>query len=74
MTPTRLRECLTALHWTQRGLAQLLGRDEGSVRRWARGAAQIPADVAVWLEKLARHHERHPPPRRHGPAIEEMTR
>ena len=21
MTPTRFRECLTALHWTQRGLA-----------------------------------------------------
>ena len=64
MTPTRLRECLTALDWTQRGLARLLDRPEGTVRQWARGAVQIPADVAVWLDKLARHHERNPPPER----------
>lgn len=64
MTPTRLRECLTALAWTQRGLARLLDRPEGTVRQWARGATQIPEDVAVWLDKLARYAERHPPPRR----------
>lgn len=64
MTSTRLRECLTALDWTQRGLARLLQRPEGTVRQWARGAVVIPEDVAAWLEKLARHHERHPPPQR----------
>lgn len=64
MTPTRLRECLQACDWTQRGLARLLGRDEGSVRQWARGAVRVPDDVAEWLEKVARFHERHPPPPR----------
>ena len=63
MTPTRLRECLTALDWTQRGLARLLERQEGTVRQWARGVVQIPDDVAAWLEKLAQFHERNPAPR-----------
>jgi hypothetical protein len=64
MTPTRFRECLDALHWTQRGLARILGRPEGTVRQWARGAVQIPDDEAVWLEFLAIMHEKTPPPRR----------
>ena len=67
MTPTRLRECLASLDWTQRGLARLLGRLEGTVRQWARGAVQIPPDVAAWLETRARHAERHPAPRRESP-------
>lgn len=64
MTPTRLRECLEAIGWTQRGLARILKRQEGTVRQWARGAPEIPDDVAAWLEKLARFHERNPAPRR----------
>lgn len=64
MTPTRLRECLAALDWTQRGLARLLNRQEGTVRQWARGAVQIPADVANALEKLARFHDANPLPRK----------
>lgn len=62
MTPDRLRECLAALGWTQRGLARLLERQEGTVRQWARAAVQIPDDVAGWLEIRAKHAERHPPP------------
>lgn len=62
MNPTRLRECLTALDWTQRGAARLLGRQEGTVRQWARGTVQIPEEVAQWLEVRARHAERTPPP------------
>lgn len=62
MTPDRFRECLTALHWSQRGLAALLDVDERQVRRWAAGAT-IPPPVAAWLELLAAFHERHPPPR-----------
>ena len=64
MTPTRLRECLSALGWTQRGLARVLGRDEGNIRQMARGTVQVPEDVAAWLEKLARYHERNPAPKR----------
>lgn len=64
MSPTRLRECLALLRWSQRGLADALNRQEGTVRQWARGAVQIPDDVARWLEVLAKHAERHPPPAR----------
>jgi len=52
MTPTRLRECLAALEWSQRGLARILDLPEGLVRLWARGARPIPIDVAGWLEKV----------------------
>lgn len=52
MTPTRFRECLDALHWTQRGLARILNQPEGLVRQWARGARPVPQEVADWLEKL----------------------
>ena len=64
MEPARLRECIEALGWTQRGLARLLDRQEGTVRQWARGAVEIPDDVGAWLDKLARFHERNPAPRR----------
>lgn len=53
MTPTRFREILAALEWTQRGLARILDRPEGLVRQWARGARPIPGDVATWLEVAA---------------------
>jgi transcriptional regulator with XRE-family HTH domain len=62
MTPARLRACLTLLGWTQRGLARLLERPEGTIRQWARGVVQIPADVDAWLEERAQHAARHPPP------------
>jgi hypothetical protein len=42
----------------------MLGRQEGTVRQWARGAVQIPEDVAAWLDKLATYHAKHPPPSR----------
>ena len=64
MTPARFRECLDALYWTQRGLARILGRPEGTVRQWARGAVRIPEDVVRWLEYLADFHRAMPPPRR----------
>jgi ribosome-binding protein aMBF1 (putative translation factor) len=64
MTPTRLRECLVLLAWSQRGLATLLERHEGTVRQWARGAVEMPDDVVRWLEARARHAEKHPPPLR----------
>ncbi|MGD0110155.1 MAG: nuclease [Rhodopila sp.] len=64
MTPTRLRECLAALDWSQRGIARRLNRQEGTVRQWARGAVEIPDPIADWLETLARFHEAHPAPGR----------
>ncbi|MEY5100371.1 MAG: hypothetical protein RJA36_3090 [Pseudomonadota bacterium] len=67
MTPTRLRECLALLRWSQRGLADALGRPEGTVRQWARGSVRIPDDVASWLEKAGRWHGKNPPPARQQP-------
>ena len=61
MTPTRFRECLDALRWSQRGLADALAMDERQVRRWAAGAA-IPEAVAAWLERAGKWHEKNPPP------------
>ena len=62
MSPTRLRECLALLHWSQRGLADVLRYSEGTVRGWARGARPIPPEVAEWLETLAAVHLAHPLP------------
>ena len=64
MTPTEFRECLDALHWTRRGLARILGRPEGTVRQWARGAVRIPPDVVIWLDALTAAHLANPPPKR----------
>lgn len=62
MTPTQRRECLVALHWSQRGLADVLGWDESTVRRWMRNGGEAPAEIDDWLEKLAGFHMAHPPP------------
>jgi transcriptional regulator with XRE-family HTH domain len=64
MTPTQRRRCLAVLRWTQRGLAEALGWDEGTVRRWMRDGGEAPAAVDAWLDMLARFHETHPPPTR----------
>ena len=55
MTPAQFSAALVTLHWTQRGLATLLGADDRQVRRWAAGYP-IPASVASWLAGLAAHH------------------
>ncbi len=62
MSPTRFRECLAALDWSQRGLARLLDRAEGTVREWARGRLPVPTEVSEWLEARARAAEQYPPP------------
>lgn len=74
MTPTRLRECLTALHWSQRALARILDVDEGTVRRWARGAAAIPDEVPPWLESLTAAHVAAPLPAGWGERAREPRR
>lgn len=63
MTPTDLRAALADLHWSQRGLAAILRKDERQVRRWATGEAQIPPAVADWLARLAEAMRANPPPR-----------
>lgn len=62
MTPDRLRDVLASLHWSQRGLAAVLGCSDTLTRGWARGRAPVPPVVAVWLERLAAVHEAAPLP------------
>jgi hypothetical protein len=75
MTPTTLRDLLDAIPLSQRGLADLMQRDESLVRKWARGAYPIPDDAAAWialvLPKVAAMRQRevallekYPPPAR----------
>jgi transcriptional regulator with XRE-family HTH domain len=64
MTPVRLTECLTILNWSALRLAKITGWSEGAVRQWELGKVRIPQDVGAWLEKIARFHERNPPPAR----------
>jgi hypothetical protein len=62
MTPERFQVCLTALRWTDHGLAATLECDLLLVEAWADGVEPIPASLAAWLETLAQCHEAAPPP------------
>ena len=63
MSADRFRECLSMLHWSQRGLAEILYCDDRLVRRWAQGSEPVPELIARWIEKLVGAHEASPPPR-----------
>jgi len=67
MSPQRFRECLDALGWSARYVAQITLRDERQVRRWLK-RTPIPDDIAVWLESRVRAAERTPPPRKDAAA------
>ena len=62
MTPDRFRECLAALRWSQRALADALGVHQTTARRWATGDGTIPVNVAQWLEELTAAHLAQPLP------------
>ena len=48
-----MRQCLAALHWSQRDLARILDVGFARVNRWAMGADDIPPRVADWLASSA---------------------
>jgi DNA-binding transcriptional regulator YiaG len=52
MTADEYRAILAALELSQTSAAKLLGVDEGTSRRWARGARAIPPAVARLLQVL----------------------
>ena len=55
-------------------LAKLLGRDDRTVRRWATGDNEIPAEVAEWLAVLADCLAQNPLPRaRFNITLEEQS-
>lgn len=51
MTPVRLNECLFIIGWSGNRLANHLGLNERTVRRWLAGRNPVPASVGDWLEK-----------------------
>lgn len=57
MAPDRLEECLTILRWTRNTLASVMECDMSLVDAWLVGLAEIPADIAAWVETLATIHE-----------------
>ncbi len=52
MTPARLRECLTSLHWPTFALAEILGIEHKKAVDWLTGAEPTPEAVADWLEAM----------------------
>lgn len=56
MMPDRLDQCLSVIRWTPETLAQCLGCDVSMVHAWLAGKAEIPMNVAVWIEMMAEHH------------------
>ncbi|WP_215750648.1 MULTISPECIES: DNA-binding transcriptional regulator [unclassified Gluconobacter] len=54
MTKQEFAEALTALHWSQRGLAEILNTHPTTVRRWANGEQDLPDVVTQWLNELKR--------------------
>jgi transcriptional regulator with XRE-family HTH domain len=61
MTPTERRRCLDLIGWSQRALADILGINDSTVRRWFRDG-DTPVEVDEWLAKVAKFHEQNPPP------------
>lgn len=57
MSPDRLEECLSALHWTPDVLARALECDVSLVNAWMVGLAQAPPKAAAWIETLGNIHE-----------------
>ena len=50
MSADRFRECLSMLHWSQRGLAEILYCDDRLVRRWAQGSEPVPESIARGIQ------------------------
>jgi transcriptional regulator with XRE-family HTH domain len=63
VTPERFRECMKALGWDQRFLADRLGINPRTIERWYSGAQPVPPNVGEWLEDLVRALEERPLPK-----------
>lgn len=63
MTPAKFRDCLDAMRWSQRGLANTLNINETTVHRWATGERPVPSNVAAWLNLISVEPRRSPFPR-----------
>ncbi|WP_018237155.1 hypothetical protein [Ensifer sp. BR816] len=57
MTPERFTACLASLRWTAIDLTSALQCQLSWVEAMESGQAEIPDDLAAWLERLAGCHE-----------------
>ncbi|WP_026618886.1 hypothetical protein [Ensifer sp. WSM1721] len=57
MTPERFAECLAILRWTTIDLTSALQCQLSWVEALESSHAEIPEDLALWLDRLARFHE-----------------
>jgi len=55
-------EYCEAIGWSLRGLADLLECNDRTVRRWADGTNATPPEVLIWLDRIAKVHEKYPAP------------
>lgn len=66
MTRPEYLAALATLGWTSSHLARVLGRSVHTVQNWARDRYSVPEDVAAWLARRVKTHERamrdDPPP------------
>lgn len=57
MTPARLKQCLTSIHWSPEALAEVLECDLSLVNAWLDGAQEVPIKTQAWLSTLALAHK-----------------
>ena len=62
MDKERFRECLRALHWPSATVAEVLNVPSSVSVGWLLGSDEVPPQVALWLETLARVHLEAPVP------------
>ena len=66
MTRPEYTAALATLGWTSSHLARVLGRSVHTVQNWDRDRYRVPEDVAAWLVRHVKLHERamrdDPPP------------
>jgi hypothetical protein len=51
MTAEEFRQTVAALGWSASQVAEWVGRDASTGRRWTRGDLPVPPRVAAWLRR-----------------------
>ncbi|WP_025662480.1 hypothetical protein [Rhizobium sp. IBUN] len=62
MSPERFSECLLHIRWTPINIASALQCELSWIEALEAGNEEVPAELATWLERLAKAHEALPTP------------
>lgn len=62
MSPDEFYVCRRSMGASGRGLAEMLGCAETTVRKWEKGLLTIPPDIARWMIRCGRFHGLNPAP------------